>query len=183
MSRELAVAIRRAPTGVMIKETVALVGIAAAVPFLIHLIPSAGVPWGARLLPMFYAPLLGVMLYRFHVGLIPALLAPALNVLLTGSPALSLVTILTVELVLFTAVVFLMLKSWPRLWLAGPFAYMMAKAGSGVMIATLPWFSSFRPAGRFALASVETAIPGLLVLTALTVLMLRIRSDQTGHES
>ena len=74
----------REASPIFVRETAILVGVAVALPLLIHLIPYQAVPWGARLLPMFYAPLLGVILYRLSAGIVPALLAPILNLAITG---------------------------------------------------------------------------------------------------
>lgn len=176
MQQTPAVTATRLRDRLLIRETVIVAGIAVALPLLIHLIPAQTVPWGARLLPMFYAPLLGVVLFRLHVGLIPAAIAPLLNMALTGAPAPPLVAILTLELVTFTAVAYLLIHRFPGLWVAGPLAYVTAKMASVSAIAVVPLFAPFRPAVRFALSSIETAVPGLLLLTAVTVLALQLRS-------
>ncbi len=170
------VTLERVGHRLLVRETAIMLGISIALPFLIHLIPSQTVPWGARFLPIFLAPLLGVALYRLHVGLIPALLAPLMNHWLTGSPAPSLVGVLTLELVVFAVTVSVLLKTWPRLWVSGPLSYLTAKGVSAIVISILPWLSDLRPAHEFALRSVETAIPGLLILAATTLFVIQKRN-------
>jgi hypothetical protein len=181
MQHSTPVTLKLAGHRLLVRETAIMLGISIAVPFLVHLIPSQTVPWGARFLPIFLAPLLGVALFRLHVGLVPALLAPVLNHLITGSPAPIVVGVLTLELVVFALAVNGMLKSWPRLWLAGPLAYLVAKGASAVAISVLPWLSGLRPAHEFALRSVETAMPGLLILAAVTLLAIQVR-NRSGME-
>ena len=63
-----------------IPHTLIILAATMLLPVLFHLIPPVrDVPMGARLLPLFYAPLVAVLLFRPHVGLIAAALAPMLN--------------------------------------------------------------------------------------------------------
>ncbi len=181
MPNSATLSIGRAQHRFLVRETAVILGAAVTLPLLVHLIPATSVPWGARLLPMFLAPLLGVMMYRLHVGLVPALLAPALNALLTGSPTPLLAGLLTFELVIFTLAVNLLLKRWPRLWLAGPAGYLIAKMISASAVALLPALEALQPAVRFAIGSVETAVPGLLIMTAVTLLALHFRPDSPSE--
>jgi hypothetical protein len=154
-----------------VRETAALVGVALALPVLVHLLPAASVPWGARLLPMFYAPLLGVLLYRLHVGLIPAILAPGLNSLLTGSPALMLVPVLTVELTVFTIVAYALARRWRHHWPIVLVSFVLARAASALMMAVLPWLVEIRPVGALSTHAFLTGLPGLFALTLLAVVV------------
>ncbi|MDX1741711.1 MAG: hypothetical protein R3178_10470 [Rhodothermales bacterium] len=181
MQNNTPVALPRVRHRLLVRETTILLGISIALPFLVHLIPSQTVPWGARFLPIFLAPLLGVVLYRLHVGLVPAILAPLLNYLITGSPIPSVVGVLTLELTVFAVAAYWMLKSWPRLWLAGPIGYLAAKGASAIAISVLPWLTSLRPGHEFAARSIETAIPGLLLLAAATLLAIQVR-NRSGRE-
>ncbi|MEX0884645.1 MAG: hypothetical protein WDZ72_14340, partial [Cyclobacteriaceae bacterium] len=67
------------------RYTLGLIVISAAVllPILIHLIPPVnGIPMGAYLLPMFYIPLISLLIFGRKIALIVAALAPVLNFLL-----------------------------------------------------------------------------------------------------
>ena len=81
-----------------IKESVAVLAFSILIPFLIHFIPVSGNPVGAVLLPIFIAPFIAVVFFRFNVGIIAALLSPVLNYLLTGNPVYGLLGIITLEL-------------------------------------------------------------------------------------
>ena len=94
---------------IQIKEAAIILGITILMPFIIHLLPIVdNVPIGARLLPIFYAPLIAVIFFRWHVGLLAALLAPVINFLITGSPQWQVVIILTYELTLFVVFISLL---------------------------------------------------------------------------
>jgi len=86
-------------------------------PFMIHLIPPiGGVPIGAIVLAMSYAPLIAIVLFRFHVAMITALLSPLLNSLITGYPKPEIIAILTFELILFSICAYLINRKWRHFW-------------------------------------------------------------------
>lgn len=93
-------------------RTISLVLLAAVFfPFVVHLIPPInGIPIGAFLLPMFYIPFIALFAYNWKLALPIALLAPLFNFLLTGNPNWEFLTVLTLELVLFTGLAFIFLK-------------------------------------------------------------------------
>lgn len=55
------------------------------VPQLFHLVPGGGVTW----LPIYFFTLVGAYCYGWRVGLLTALLSPAVNALLFGMPAVA----------------------------------------------------------------------------------------------
>lgn len=141
-------------------------------PIAIHLIPVAeGAPMGARLLPIFYAPLLAIMLAHPRVGIVAAILAPAVNTLLTGMPTTAMLPVLTVELVTFSVVVGLLYQKWPKFFAVGLVGYGAAKLASLLLLTVVPLLPA--PPFQFFTSSITTAIPGILVLlllgTAVTV--------------
>ena len=80
-------------------------------PFLVHLIPVSGtVPIGARLLPIFYAPLLAAWLFHPIVGLASSLLMPFINHAFTGMPTFNVAVMTSIELSVFS-IVLLALKN------------------------------------------------------------------------
>ena len=133
-----------------------------------------------RLLAMFVAPFVGLLFFKLHVALIPAVLAPFLNHLLFARPIEPLVPLITVELVAFTLVAFLLLKRNRRLWIAAPLAYIAAKVVSGGLIAFSGWFDAFAPAFAFAFSSIVVGLPGLALMALLHVLLMERSSNGEG---
>lgn len=76
---------------------------AVLLPIAIHLAPPIQeVPIGALLLPMFYVPLIALILFGKTPALAAAVLSPALNFLISGNDQWSLMILLTIELTVFT---------------------------------------------------------------------------------
>src|SRR5687767_7770331 len=89
-----------------IPATLVTLGLMWLIPVLVHLIPpfGDGTPLGVRLLPIFYAPLLAVFLFHPVVAVLASLAMPFINYLLTGMPPFNIAILLTVELVVFSLV-------------------------------------------------------------------------------
>lgn len=137
-----------------------------AIPLLIHLIPASGpVPIGARLLPIFYAPLIATLLFRIHIGLIAAVLGPLLNYLLLGLPAPEILMPLTFELIIFVWTIYMLKGNW----LMGPMAYLAAKVLSSSVMLLIPSFSPGPAPFDFFIQSITNAIPGLIVLLVIGI--------------
>jgi hypothetical protein len=137
--------------------------LALALPFVVHLIPAnGGPPYGARLLPIFYAVV--VLVFRGHTvpALVTAMAAPLLNRAVTGSPAGPMFETLTVELVVFAVVLVVAVRWWPRAarYLA-PVAYLAATLAATLVLrpATLSFAA--------VVDTLQTSWAGLLVLLAL----------------
>lgn len=62
-------------------------------PQLCHLLPHGGVTW----LPIFFFTLIGAYKYGWRVGLLTAMLSPAINAVLFGMPAISALPIITIK--------------------------------------------------------------------------------------
>lgn len=138
------------------------VGASVAIPLLVHVLPAGSVV-GAALLPIFWAPLLAVMVYGPVPAAAAAVLAPLLNHLLTGMPPEFIVGSLTAELAIFVAVLIFASKLG-RLrrapWVA-PVAYLVARVAVGAVTVALGRSSG----GWSALfGSLPGAWPGLLAL-------------------
>ncbi len=152
---------------------VAMVGL----PMLVHLLPYGGaVPLGAKLLPLFYAPLIALLWGRWQEALVAGLLVPGLNYLLTGLPAPAMVAVLTVDLMLFVLVARVLLARKPFHWLAAPIAYVVAKLFSSCLVLLLPFDTTYLD---FLWRSLAVAIPGLLILWAIQLLLQRIWQSKT----
>lgn len=159
---------------VIVPATVVTVVATVLLPFLIHLLPSIGnVPMGARLLPLFIAPFVAVVLFHPAVSLVASLVTPLLNHLLTGRPTLEVTALLTVELVIFSLSAALLYRRWPEFWGNAPLSYIVARVGSLIILSLVPLL----PVSPWAslVGSLQVALPGLLLLLLLNALVVRIR--------
>ena len=156
---------------VQIPATIITIILMVIFPFIIHLIggPLAGSRW----LPIFYAPLVAAVLFHPLVAVAAGITAPILNHLLTGAPPLPMVAILSFELVIFGIAVYYLNRRWPAFWAAAPLAYLLAKAGSALLIAVLPFSIAPVSAWQFFSTSLVNAVPGLLVLLLINWLLLK----------
>ncbi|ADI13798.1 hypothetical protein [Truepera radiovictrix] len=158
----------------LISVTALTVAFTFALPLLFHLLPSPGIPLGARLLPIFYAPLLAAHFFPPVVAFVGGAVAPFVNHAVTGNPPLPLAAQLSAELLVFVGVLLLLRRRWPQFALSAPLAYLAARVV--VFFAQQPaaLISSDAWGGLFA--SLQVALPGL---GALLVLDLVARSKHT----
>lgn len=149
-------------------------GLMWLLPFLVHLIPIGGaVPVGARLLPIFYAPLLAVWFFQPGVALFASLLMPFINHALTGMPTFNVAIILSVELTVFSLTLIALKQRWPRLPVAAPLlAVLIGKLVSMLLLFIVPLVPA-SPWYFFSQALVN-ALPGLLILLALNLALTRL---------
>ena len=156
--------------GLELRAIGAVFAAAVVVPWIIHFIPAAdGIPWGQRLLPMFIAPLIGVAYFPLHVGLIPALLAPVTNGIITGLPYGNLVLVLTIQLVIFTLLSSYALQKRRGLWFAAPLAYVAAKAFTAVLLMIIPFLAAGGPDYSLTFQSLWQSSPGILLLLLVNI--------------
>jgi len=149
------------------------IGLMWLLPFLIHLIPSGNaIPLGARLLPIFYAPLLAVWLFHPAVALASSLLMPYLNHALTGMPTFEMALILSAELSVFSLVALALRQRWPRLPLTALVAVIAGKVVSALLLFVIP-LVPLSP-WAYLTSSTVNAMPGLLVLLALNLTLIRL---------
>lgn len=131
-------------------------------PFLVHLIPAIGtVPLGARLLSIFYAPLLAAWLFDPVVGLACSLLMPFINHAITGMPAFKMAVMMSIELSVFSLIVLTFKKSRPRQPVLAPLAVIAGKTISALVLIIFPLVPVSPLA--YLTSSVINAVPGLLV--------------------
>jgi hypothetical protein len=116
------------------RETTVLLAVAWLVPFMVHLLPWSGDrPLGALLLPMFWTGFVAVYLYGLRVGLLVGLFAPALNLALTGLPALSRLAIMSFEITVFvTFAWWLVRRKSAGFWVA-PLGYLVARLAAALL--------------------------------------------------
>lgn len=158
------VALKKAFVKLEVKETALVLAASVALPFLVHLIPPLGeMPVGARLIPMFYAPFIAIVLFRPHVALITGLLAPTSNFLLTGHPASENIFVLTLELVLFCIAAYLIRRKWKRFWGVAALAYLAAVLGATCLLGRISLF----------MQTMVNSLTGIGILTLINIFLLR----------
>ena len=156
------------------REMGILLALSVMFPFMIHIIPVPGdSQLGARLLPMFYAPLLAALWGRARSAVVLALAAPWLNWALTLHPAPLGAVVMMAELLGFVLVMRLLLTKVGAHWsLAAP-AYFAGKIAAVVAVSLLPALIGGRAALGWAAQSVVIGAPGIAILVLINWLALR----------
>lgn len=162
----------------LISVTVVTVALTFALPLLFHLLPSAGIPLGARLLPIFYAPLLAALLFPPVVALSASLVAPLINHVLTGNPPLPMAAQLSAELMVFTGMVLLLRRRWPLLPVIAPLAYLVARVT--VFFAQQPGALASDKAWQVLLMSLQVALPGFGMLLLLNLVSVNLHKRRSA---
>lgn len=156
------------------RELGVLLALSLLFPFLIHVLPVPGDSrLGPRLLPMFYAPLLAVLVGRLPTALLVAILAPWLNWALTGHPPPLFAAAMMVELTVFAMTLRALMARFTLHWSFAVPAFVASKSVMTALAALIPALSGGRAVGTWAVDSTVTALPGIAVLVALTVLVMR----------
>lgn len=158
-----------------------LIALSVLFPFLIHILPvpdKAGL--GARLLPMFYAPLLGALLGRTRSAFAVALAAPWCNWLLTSFPIPPIATLMTVQLVVFVATIRVLLSRLGARWYLAAPAYVAALAAAALVAAIFPVLIGHRPALAWAGHTFTSGLPGLALLLLINGLAVRAYPSGPG---
>jgi len=146
----------------IIRQAALVLAMAIALPFAVHLIPVEGsVPVGARLLPVFLAPLIALYFFRPAIVLPAAALAPILNFMVTGQPQASLLFGMVLELTVFTLVCHALIHKVGWRHAAALLGIVSAKVFSIVFL------------GAGFSASFAIAWPGIALLVAANLLMNR----------
>jgi len=143
-------------------------------PFLIHVLPVPETSrLGARLLPMFYAPLLAALWGRMATAWLCALLAPGLNWALTGHPAPPGTYAMMIQLLVFVVVVRgLLLRTGLRWFVAIP-AYLAGMIMAMLVSFVIPALIGGRPPVTWLAQSVLMSLPGVALLVLITGAVLR----------
>ncbi len=164
---------------IQIGATVLLLIASVLLPFLVHLIPSQGpVPIGAQILPIFIAPLIAVVFFRFHVAFIIAAISPLLNAVLFGQPDLFFTLRLTAELIVFVSLVFY-LKDWVGLrWVNAPVSLIMSKLFVALGIGILPVGFGFSQVVAQFTGAVSAGAIGIFILWVINILLVSYQVRQ-----
>ena len=156
---------------IQIPATLVTIGVMLLLPFMAHFLPLvSGIPMGARLLPMFYAPLLAIVFFNPTVAIVASLVAPLFNHALTGMPMLEMAVILSIELTVFSLLMQRLYHRWPKFSGLAPFAFLMAKITSLCVLILVPTTIIASP-WQFFFASLSNAWPGMIVLWAINLII------------
>jgi hypothetical protein len=161
-------------TASLARELGIVLALSLMFPFLIHVLPVPETSrLGARLLPMFYAPLLAALWGRMATAWLCALLAPGLNWALTGHPAPPGTYAMMIQLLVFVVVVRALLARAGIRWFVAVPAY-LAGIGAALLVAVIfPALIGGRPPMAWAAQSAVMSLPGVGVLVLITCLVLR----------
>lgn len=157
---------KSSPASVMLLSLIA----AVLFPIVVHLLPSVqGTPVGAILLPMFYVPLVALLLIDRVPALVAAALSPTLNFLISGNEQWSLLILLSFELMVFTLVISYLFSKNAPFWTVVPGIFLAKVAGAGLIagFGLLP----LSPITYFV-QSLYTGLPGIVMLLALSFLLM-----------
>jgi hypothetical protein len=156
-----------------VRDTVILLALAWAVPFLVHLLPWSGPrPLGVYLLPMFWTAFVATYFFGNVIGLAVGLFAPAMNLVVTGLPAGKYAAEATLELTVFAFATAWAVGRAPRFFLAAPLGYIVARLAWAEWLAltdTSVQFDDLATAGRTVLRSLVNGAAGLVVLAAINL--------------
>jgi hypothetical protein len=161
-------------------EHTVILATATMLPYFVHVLPTwDDTPLGARLLPIFYAPLVALYTGRPWFSAALAFVAPWANHFLFGMPDRGLAIVLTWELLLFSAMLWVLLRAvGPAFWL-GPAAYVLIKPLSAGLLLLWPLLPP--PPLQFAAHSILNAWPGLIALAILGFTCGRIWPGRMAH--
>ena len=161
------------------RETTVLLAVAWLVPFMVHLLPWSGDrPLGALLLPMFWTGFVAVYLYGLRVGLLVGLFAPALNLALTGLPALSRLAMMSFEITVFvTFAWWLVRRTSAGCWVA-PLGYLVARLVAALL--QILTGAAALDIGSALPASLLAALPGLVILAGVNYAVIKYYPKQGG---
>lgn len=151
-----------------------LLTLSVILPYGVHLIPPlAGVALGAMLLPMFYTPLIALLLVNLPSAIIIAIFSPLLNSSFTGHPLPEKVAILTVELAVFTVIAYLIQRRKRDFWATALLAYVATGLSVAAMLFFVPGIMPQLSPLEFLLGTVTTAPAGIAILVLINIVLLR----------
>lgn len=158
----------------VVSELGIVLALSVLFPVLIHILPVPDdARLGARLLPMFYAPLLAALLGRTPTAVIVALAAPWLNLLLTHHPAPRGAVVMMLQLLVFVGALRLLTKSMGLRWFLAAPAYLLGLGASLLLLVFFPDLNNGRPVVAWAMNTVTMALPGIAILVFINWLIFR----------
>ena len=166
------------------RERLVLMVVAGVIPMAVHLIPWAGArPLGVHLLPVFWTTFAAVYLCGVGTGIVVGLVAPAVNLALTGLPAPGSLVLVAAEACLFAVYSGIFIRRWPGGRLLAPLAYLAAKATAIGVQWAVPAFAYTRDPFDHWVGSVTDGLAGLGVLFAINVALIAFHPKTDAWES
>ena len=164
------------------RETIVLLALAWLIPFLVHLVPWPGArPLGAYLLPMFWATFVAVYFYGAGAGLLTALFAPAVNLLVTGQPAWAAFGAYSLELIVFVLGTTWAVRRWPGFWLLAPLGYLAARPGAALLQWAAAGFTGAGLSAIFFSHMLAGGAAGLVVLALINGALAKLYPKPAGR--
>lgn len=184
-ARAIAVRGPRFLTATLAQEMGILLVLTVGFPFMVHLLPvPENSQLGPRLLPMFWAPLLGCLWGRVPTAVVVAVFAPWLNWALTRHPSPPTAIVMTVQLLVFVTATRLLITRTPIRSLAAVPGYLVAMAVSALVVAAVPTLNHHQPALGWLAGAITMAWPGILILAVINWIAVRFYppgTDSDGH--
>ena len=184
MPASSATGVIRAPrflTASLARELGILLSLSVMFPFMIHVLPvPETAKLGARLLPMFYAPLLATLWGRARSALAVALLAPWLNWALTSHPSPPGAIVMLIQLLAFVFTLRGLLAGLGMRWFHAAAAYFAGVAAAVLLVAAFPALIGGHPALAWAAQGVEVGLPGIAILVLINWLALHYYPPGAG---
>ncbi len=163
----------RENTRVQVPATILTLGLMWMLPALVHQIPfSQPTPLGAYLLPIFFVSLFAAWFFDPWVSVVASLLQPLLNHITIGMPTFNVAILLSLELVLFSLMVIKFREYKGLRSFVAPFAVVVAKLGSMILVAAVPSLAKTHFFVFFA-HSVKVALPGIFLLWLFNLVLVR----------
>jgi len=163
------------------REATVLLAIAWLIPFLVHLAPWAGArPLGAYLLPMFWATFVAVYFYGAGAGLLTGLVAPAVNLLVTGLPDWKSFGATGVEVLIFVLFATWLVRRAPRGWWWAPLGYLAARIGAALLLSAPAAFGNLDAAAKFLEHVLVGGAAGLVVLALINLALVKYYPKTAG---
>lgn len=167
------------------REGAILVAVAWLMPVLVHLVPWEGArPLGVYVLPIFWTTFIAIYFYGALPGLAIGLVAPVVNLAVTGLPAFRMAGFMGLEVALFVAVAAPLVARWPGFWLAAPVAWIAAKTLALALQFLIPAFGYTGNPVTHLGRSAQNGLAGLAVLAVINVLLARFypKADEWERE-
>jgi len=156
-------------------ETMLMLAASVILQFILHLVPPVnGIPLGKLFLPAFFAPVIALILFRPHVAYITAVFAPVVNYLITGFPKPEMLSVLTVELILFVTFALMFHRSGKTREFTALTSYITAKILAAII---LPLFTAGYFVPEMFVKSFVLSVPGLLILFILNKVLLKYKGE------
>ena len=178
MKQSRTLAIKSVDTSVFqAKAAVGFSIIALLLPLVLHLLPNpSSYPVGAKLIPLFYAPFIAVLFFRFPLALAIGIFSPLANFLLLGHPSVSFLFQLGLEILCFVLIAHLLKDFKGIRWVNAPFAFIGAKMAIWGLLSVLSMASPEITVPAYFESTISFAAPGIFILWALNIAMLSFKT-------